>query len=156
MRLARTYWEIPSEFWEIGVQYGPRAAGSRSVLNPNFEEWRWYFPICPSQTHSVHIVINLIKAWKLSVPLINKNKSISCPSPVLANTWGGHDTKNISTIMSPPPVLLNTGGGHDTKNFLLSCPPHVLCNTGGGHDSKIFSLPSGWPGMGKYIGGTSI
>ena len=42
VRLARTYWEIPSEFWEIGVQYGPRAAGSRSVLNPNFEEWRWY------------------------------------------------------------------------------------------------------------------
>ena len=62
----------------------------------------------------------------------------------------------IFLLSCPPPVLLNTGEGHDTKNFLLSCPPHVLCNTGGGHDSKIFSLPSGWPGMGKYIGGTSI
>ena len=62
----------------------------------------------------------------------------------------------IFSLSCPSPVLPNTGGGHDTKNFLLSCPPPVLCNTGGGHDSKIFSLTSGWPGMGKYIGGTSI
>ena len=76
--------------------------------------------------------------------------------PCIGQYMGGHDTKNISTIMSPPLYYSIQGGGHDTKNFLLSCPPHVLCNTGGGHDSKIFSLPSGWPGMGKYIGGTSI
>ena len=81
--------------------------------------------------------------------------SESCPPYVLPNTGEGHDSKNF-LVSCPPHVLLNTGGGHDTKNFLLSCPPHVLCNTGGGHDSKIFSLPSGWPGTGKYIGGTSI
>ena len=51
--LARTYWEIPSSFFEIGVKYGPRACGSRSILNPNFSEFRWYFPIRPRQTHSI-------------------------------------------------------------------------------------------------------
>ena len=32
VRQARTYWGIPSELWEIGVQYGPTVACWRSVL----------------------------------------------------------------------------------------------------------------------------
>ena len=59
VRLAWTYWGIPSSFFEIGVQYGPRACGSRSILNPNFSEFRWYFPIRPRQTHSILSILTL-------------------------------------------------------------------------------------------------
>ena len=58
MSLARTYWGIPSSFFEIGVQYGPPACGRRSVLDSNFSEFRRYSPIRPRQTHgitSVHV-----------------------------------------------------------------------------------------------------
>ena len=36
MRLAQRYWKILSSFFEIGVQYGPRACGPRSILKPQF------------------------------------------------------------------------------------------------------------------------
>ena len=51
--LARTYWGIPSSFFEIGVQYGPPACGRRSVLDSNFSEFRRYSPIRPRQTHGI-------------------------------------------------------------------------------------------------------
>ena len=47
---------------KLGFQYGPTAAGRRSVFNPNFEEFIQYSPIRPSQTYGIHIVINLIRA----------------------------------------------------------------------------------------------
>ena len=53
MCLARTYWGIPSSFFEIGVKYSPRACGPQAILNPNFSEFRWYSPIRPCQTHSI-------------------------------------------------------------------------------------------------------
>ena len=45
-------WMRSSSF-EIGVQYHPPAFGRRSILNPNFSEFRWYSPIRPRQTHSI-------------------------------------------------------------------------------------------------------
>ena len=48
MRLARSYWGIPSSIFEIGVEHSPRA-----ILNPNFSEFRWYSPIRPCQTYSI-------------------------------------------------------------------------------------------------------
>ena len=57
MRLAWTYWGIPSSFFEIGVQYGLRACGPQSILNPNFSEFRWYSQIRPRQTHSIPSVL---------------------------------------------------------------------------------------------------
>ena len=44
VRLARRYWEILSSFFEIGVQYGPRACGPRSVLKPQFLRIQIVFP----------------------------------------------------------------------------------------------------------------
>ena len=66
----------------------------------------------------------------------------------------GHPLGNENILLScPPPVLHNTWGGHDTRKFLVSCPPPVLSNTGGGHDSKnIFSIMSP-PCIGQYRGG---
>ena len=54
VRLARTYWGIPSSFFEIEVQYGPPAFGRRSILNHNFSEFRWYSPIRPHLTVFYH------------------------------------------------------------------------------------------------------
>ena len=67
----------------------------------------------------------------------------------------GHPLGNENILLScPPPVLHNTWGGHDTRKFLVSCPPPVLSNTGGGHDSKnTFSIMSP-PCIGQYRGGT--
>ena len=64
-------------------------------------------------------------------PLGNENILLSCPPPVLHNTWGGHDTRKF-LVSCPPPVLSNTGGGHDSKNTFSIMSPHVLSNTGGG------------------------
>ena len=44
VRLARRYWEILSSFFEIGVQYGPRACGPRSILKPQFLRIQIVFP----------------------------------------------------------------------------------------------------------------
>ena len=68
--LARTYWGIPSSFFEIGVQYRPPAFGRRSILNPNFSEFRWYSPIRPRQMHSI------LSVW------LHKESSISSE-----NSW---------------------------------------------------------------------
>ena len=67
----------------------------------------------------------------------------------------GHPLGNENILLScPPPVLHNTWGGHDSRKFLVSCPPPVLSNTGGGHDSRnIFSIMSP-PCIGQYRGGT--
>ena len=142
VRLARTYWEIPSSFFEIGVKYGPRACGSRSILNPNFSEFRWYFPIRPRQTHSILSLLSILLEAYIDVP------PMYFPIP-------GHPLGNENILLScPPPVLHNTWGGHDSRKFLVSCPPPVLSNTGGGHDSKnIFSIMSP-PCIGQYRGGT--
>ena len=58
--------------------------------------------------------------------------------------------------MSPPMYFPIPGHPLVNENVLLSCPPPVLHNTGEGHDSEIFLLISGWPGIGKYMGGTSL
>ena len=75
-------------------------------------------------------------------PLGNENILLSCPPPVLHNTWGGHDSRKF-LVSCPPPVLSNTGGGHDSRNIFVSCPPHVLANTGEGHEIDLFLLISG-------------
>ena len=76
-------------------------------------------------------------------PLGNENILLSCPPPVLHNTWGGHDSRKF-LVSCPPPALSNTGGGDlIVKIFLVSCPPHVLANTGGGHEIDLFLLISG-------------
>ena len=71
VRLARTYWGIPSSFFEIEVQYGPPAFGRRSILNLNFSEFRWYSPIRPRQTHS----ILSIQIWQYSTFLSLRQRS---------------------------------------------------------------------------------
>ena len=53
MRLAWTCWGIPSSFFEIWVQYRPRACQPKSLLHPNFLEFRWYSPMRPRQMHSI-------------------------------------------------------------------------------------------------------
>ena len=56
----------------------------------------------------------------------------------------GHPLGNENILLScPPPVLHNTWGGHDSRKFLVSCPPHVLANTGEGHEIDLFLLISG-------------
>ena len=90
VRLAQTYWGIPSSFFEIWVKYNPWACGSRAILNPNFSEFRWYSPIRPRQTHSI-----------------------------LSIQGGGHDSEKFLTIMSPPCIGQYRGGGHEIALFLL-------------------------------------
>ena len=46
---------------KLGVQYGPTAAGRRSVLHPQFRRMRFALSMCPSQTHRIHIVIGKLK-----------------------------------------------------------------------------------------------
>ena len=53
MSLARTHREMQTSFFEIGVQYGPRACGPRSILNPYFSEFGLHFPMRPRQTHRI-------------------------------------------------------------------------------------------------------
>ena len=56
-------------------------------------------------------------------PLGNENILLSCPPPVLHNTWGGHDTsKNTFSIMSPP-CIGQYRGGHEIDLFLLISGP---------------------------------
>ena len=43
--------------------------GSRSILNPNFSEFRWYFPIRPRQTHSI---LSILTHYVLSSDLHDK------------------------------------------------------------------------------------
>ena len=57
-----TFIQMRTEFWEIGVQYGLTAAGL--YCTPNFEEWGPHLLMRPSQTHCIHIVINLIRVSK--------------------------------------------------------------------------------------------
>ena len=46
---------------KLGVQYGPTAAGRRSVLHPQFRRMRFALSMCPSQTHRIYIVIDKLK-----------------------------------------------------------------------------------------------
>ena len=46
---------------KLGVQYGPTAAGRRSVLHPQFRRMRFALSMCPSQTHRIYIVICKLK-----------------------------------------------------------------------------------------------
>ena len=46
---------------KLGVQYGPTAAGRRSVLHPQFRRMRFALSMCPSQTHCIYIVIDKLK-----------------------------------------------------------------------------------------------
>ena len=53
-----------TEFWEIGgaIWTDGRRPEVRIDYTPNFEEWGTHLQMCPSQTHRIHIVINLIGA----------------------------------------------------------------------------------------------
>ena len=73
VRLAWTYWGIPSSFFEIGIQYGLRACGPQSILKPNFSEFRWYSPIRPRQTHSIpSLSLLLLLTFPKSTIIFNK------------------------------------------------------------------------------------
>ena len=50
--LVRTYREILSKFWEIGFSIWTIGRRPEVRIDPNFEEFRQYFPICPSQTYA--------------------------------------------------------------------------------------------------------
>ena len=93
--LARTYREILSKFWEIGFSIWTDGRRPEVRIDPNFEEFRQYFPICPSQTYGIHIVINLIRAF-------NENPWIKKPHAFF-NTWGIFTNKK-------PHVFFNTWG----------------------------------------------
>ena len=84
--------------------------------------------------------------------MLVKTSLLSCP-PWYCPIPGGDMIVKYFHYHVGSYVSKNTRGG-DTIRLLIKLI--VMCNTGGGHDSKIFSLPSGWPGTGKYIGGTSI
>ena len=45
--------------------------------------------------------------------------------------------------MSPPPVLGNTGGGHDSKNIFSIMSPPYIGQYRGGHEIDLFLLISG-------------
>ena len=60
--LARTFWGIPSESWEIGVNTNrrtPEAVGQTGEggISSNLKGQRRYSPICPNQTHGVNILL---------------------------------------------------------------------------------------------------
>ena len=76
-------------------------------------------------------------------PLVYENILLSCPPPVLHNTWGGHDSRKFLVSCPPPLYWVIQGGDMIVKIFLVSCPPHVLANTGGGHEIDLFLLISG-------------
>ena len=38
-------------------------------------------------------------------PLGNENILLSCPPPVLHNTWGGHDSRKFLVLCPPPPCI---------------------------------------------------
>ena len=62
--LARAHRKMRTEFWEIGgtIWTDGRRPEVRIDYTPNLEEWGTHFPMSPSQTHRIHIVINLIGA----------------------------------------------------------------------------------------------
>ena len=56
----------------------------------------------------------------------------------------GHPLGNENILLScPPPVLHNTWGGHDSRKFLVSCPPPCIEQYRGGHEIALFLLISG-------------
>ena len=74
----------------------------------------------PRQTHRIPSLLSILLEAYIDVP------PMYFPIP-------GHPLGNENILLScPPPVLHNTWGGHDSRKFLVSCPPPVLSNTGGG------------------------
>ena len=68
--LARTHQKMRTKSREIGVQCEPTAAGRRFALDPNFEGRGPHYPVSPSQTHRIHIVIGKLKpATRLNPPI---------------------------------------------------------------------------------------
>ena len=66
---------------KLGVQYGPTAAGRRSVLHPQFRRMRFALSMCPSQTHRIYIVIDKLKP---TTPSLN---SFSLWTKILNNMY---------------------------------------------------------------------
>ena len=62
------FWEIGGAIWTDG-----RRPEVRIDYTPNFEEWGTHLPMCPSQTHRIHIVIQF--NWSLGNFKENHNKA---------------------------------------------------------------------------------
>ena len=152
-----------TEFWEIGgaIWTDGRRPEVRIDYTPNFEEWGTHLPMCPSQTHRIHIVINLIGAlqnvWKpLSNRLIRIQLFAAWTSRRLLWQFANHflylyKLWEVSARNSESQRYL---AEYCAKTTLVNCmlktldcsmlevvlitTPHILLNTWGVVDSKKF------------------